>query len=193
MSAEISARPSGDHESDRVPERAEGPGAISATGVCFERIVRGSTPLLPESLRHCYADGVANPDHLSVLLEGVEQWNTWRRAHPRVVPDLIEADLLKADLAGGNQRSANLYRANLRGSNLVGANLQGVNLRDATLTGAVVGSTIFGNTNLTGAQGLDTCRHSGPSVIDFQTLAISGPLPLVFLRGCGLPDSLIEY
>jgi hypothetical protein len=56
-----------------------------------------------------------------------------------------------------------------------------------------VGSTIFGNTNLTGAQGLDTCRHSGPSVIDFQTLAISGPLPLVFLRGCGLPDSLIEY
>jgi hypothetical protein len=30
-------------------------------------------------------------------------------------------------------------------------------------------------------------------VIDFQTLAISGPLPLVFLRGCGLPDSLIEY
>jgi hypothetical protein len=33
----------------------------------------------------------------------------------------------------------------------------------------------------------------GPSVIDFATLETSGPLPVAFLRGVGLPDRLIEY
>jgi len=32
-----------------------------------------------------------------------------------------------------------------------------------------------------------------PSVIDHQTIAKSWPVPLVFLRGCGLPETLIEY
>jgi hypothetical protein len=31
------------------------------------------------------------------------------------------------------------------------------------------------------------------STIDHRTLARSGPLPLVFLRGCGLPETLIDY
>jgi hypothetical protein len=53
--------------------------------------------------------------------------------------------------------------------------------------------TVFGNTNLTAVQGLGTCRHDGPSILDPRTLAKSGPLPLAFLRGCGVPDSLIEY
>ena len=35
--------------------------------------------------------------------------------------------------------------------------------------------------------------HRGPSPIDIRTLQRSGPLPLVFLRGVGLPDTLIEY
>jgi hypothetical protein len=33
----------------------------------------------------------------------------------------------------------------------------------------------------------------GPSVIDHRTLQKSGPLPLAFLRGVGLPDNLIDY
>ena len=52
---------------------------------------------------------------------------------------------------------------------------------------------MFGNTNLSGAGGLDVCDHIGPSVVDFATLSLSGRLPLPFLRGCGLPDRLIEY
>jgi len=35
--------------------------------------------------------------------------------------------------------------------------------------------------------------HYGPSGIDHRTLQKSGPLPLVFLRGVGLPDNMIEY
>jgi hypothetical protein len=41
--------------------------------------------------------------------------------------------------------------------------------------------------------GLETCQHVGPSIVDYRTLQKSGPLPLSFLRGVGLPDNLIDY
>jgi len=53
--------------------------------------------------------------------------------------------------------------------------------------------TVFGDTNLTAVQGLETCVHLGPSILDHHTLVCSGPLPLAFLRGCGLPEALIDY
>lgn len=37
------------------------------------------------------------------------------------------------------------------------------------------------------------CDHLGPSLLDFGTLSKSWPLPLPFLRGCGLPDIVIDY
>jgi len=40
---------------------------------------------------------------------------------------------------------------------------------------------------------LESAVHAGRSVIDIRTLAKSSNLPLSFLRGCGLPDVLIEY
>jgi TIR domain len=40
---------------------------------------------------------------------------------------------------------------------------------------------------------LETCRHLAPSIIDHRTLERSGHLPLVFLRGVGLPDKFIDY
>jgi TIR domain len=40
---------------------------------------------------------------------------------------------------------------------------------------------------------LEKCDHEGPSIVDHRTLQKSGPLPLSFLRGVGLPDNLIEY
>lgn len=137
---------------------------------------------------------MANPGDVARLLHGgVDEWNSWRRQNPGVVPNLAKADLLKADLAGADGTGANLYRANLRNANLLGANLQGVNLREADLTGAQIGFTVFGNANLAGTTGLHACQHFGPSTIDHQTLAKSWPVPIVFLRGCGLPETLIEY
>jgi hypothetical protein len=53
--------------------------------------------------------------------------------------------------------------------------------------------TIFSLTKLTSAVGLETCIHSGPSIIDFKTLEASPSLPLAFLRGVGLPDTVIDY
>jgi hypothetical protein len=46
---------------------------------------------------------------------------------------------------------------------------------------------------LSTCKNLETIRHHGPSTIDIRTLQRSGPLPLAFLRGVGLPDTLIEY
>ena len=112
--------------------------------------------------------------------------------------DLGGADLTGADLAGANLRGArlsgaNLAEANLRGARLGGANLVGASLYGADLTGTVLHVTAFGSTLLTNVKGLDHCRHGGPSIIDFLTLEKSGPLPVQFLRGVGLPDRLIDY
>jgi hypothetical protein len=137
---------------------------------------------------------MADPEHVTLLLErGVVEWNSWRHANTGIVPDLIDASLYRADLAGDGATGVNLYKANLRDANLIGANLQGANLRDANLLGAKLGFTVLGNVNLTGARGLASCQHLGPSTIDYQTVAKSWPLPISFLRGCGLPDSLIDY
>jgi hypothetical protein len=69
------------------------------------------------------------------------------------------------------------------GQYLIGANLHKAQLFE----------TVLADVNLSGITGLETCGHRGPSMIDFRTLQQSGTLPLVYLRGVGLPDSLIEY
>ncbi|HWO93805.1 MAG TPA: toll/interleukin-1 receptor domain-containing protein, partial [Dehalococcoidia bacterium] len=125
--------------------------------------------------------------------------------------DLREANLVTADLSGANLiggslggaalRGANLMDANLigenlRGADLIEANLIGANLIDANLSGAdlhnAMFGTVLGRCSLRSVKGLETCQHLFPSFLDFHTLASSGPLPLPFLRGCGLPDRLIE-
>lgn len=132
-------------------------------------------------------------------------------------------DLTRTNLHGANLKSANLHGANLHGAdlratnltqavlthsiltevNLSGANLDRAilfraslaraNLSGADMRGAFFLDTRFGATSLFNCQSLETCEHFGPSSIDFRTLQRSGPLPKAFLRGCGLPDVLIEY
>jgi hypothetical protein len=53
--------------------------------------------------------------------------------------------------------------------------------------------TIFGGIDLSSAKGLETAKHSGPSVIDINTLYHSrGITPEVFLRGAGVPEEFIK-
>jgi hypothetical protein len=88
--------------------------------------------------------------------------------------------------------AANLSKADLRSATLPNANYP-ADLTDADLTGVHLGETVLANLDLSRTKGLDSCVHQGPSIIDHRTLQRSGQLPLSFLRGCGLPDSLIEY
>src|SRR5262249_31534814 len=99
---------------------------------------------------------------------------------------------------GANLDGASLYGVTFAGANLASASfvlatLVQAKLGRANLDGAALFETIFGNTDLSDANGLETCRHMGPSTLDHRTLAKSGRLPLAFLRGCGLPDTLINY
>ena len=112
--------------------------------------------------------------------------------------NLHGANLTGANLSGANLTGAKLSRARLSGAwllkaNLGGANLTGANLTGANLDGAECAETIWSDVDLSTTVGLDSIVHSGPSTIDFRTLQRSGPLPLVFLRGCGLPENLIQY
>src|SRR5262249_55049042 len=136
------------------------------------------------------------------LYEANLVWAKLRGAH------LNDAALDGADLDGANVDGANLDEANLDAVNLLGAELNGAilrgaylgyanlnaaNLNGADLTQAGLVHTVLGATTLSEVKGLDQCRHEGPSIIDFQTLKNSGPLPLAFLRGVGLPDRLIDH
>jgi len=112
--------------------------------------------------------------------------------------NLFLANLSRADLSGAHLFKAVLFEADLTGAKLNGAGLYGANLigakiAGADLRGALLLQTAFGNITLSEVKGLDQCTHGGPSIIDFQTLKNSGPLPIAFLRGVGLPDRVIEY
>jgi len=157
---------------------------------------------------------MANPEHVAILRQGVETWNEWRRRnrHLNIVPDLAGANLsntplFDAALNGAILDGADFTRAGLIGANLRGAKLRGAklaqchfptaNLCNADLTGAdltraLFGATILGETILRDTVGLKTCLHHGRSILDFATVVLSGGLPEAFLRGCGLPEVLIE-
>lgn len=127
---------------------------------------------------------------------------------------LSEADLTKTNLNGADLFGANLHGAILRNANLEQADLSATNLRDANLKGATliranlslstldgadfnqvtVGGTTFGDVDLSNVRGLDTVIHQGPSTIGIDVIYRSkGKIPEVFLRGAGIPDTLIAY
>lgn len=112
--------------------------------------------------------------------------------------NLSRADLTKADLGDANLAAAELTAAILTDAILPDAILPATNLyvarlSEADLTHTHWYNTIFANTDLSDAIGLDTCHHDGPSFMDYRTLRENPNLPLVFLRGVGLPDGLIDY
>jgi uncharacterized protein YjbI with pentapeptide repeats len=158
---------------------------------------------------------VADEDHLARLRNSIPKWNYWRSGSEQV-PDLSDADLHNLDLHmailnGANLSGADLSGANIKmlsGTDLSSTNLSGADLSEADLSFAHLNQTDLSKTNLSDAAfwetvladidltsviGLETCRHTGPSIVDFRTLAKSHPLPLEFLRGVGLPDNLIDY
>jgi uncharacterized protein YjbI with pentapeptide repeats len=171
---------------------------------------------------------MANPEHLQILQQGVEAWNTWRRVNESIKPNLAEALLWlpnksPVDFTGANFTGANLVRTrsgpfntftladftdanlcqadfamtDLTGANFTRAHLERTDFTETYLTMADLSevyliNTIFGDTDLTDVKGLETCQHDGRSTLDHRTLTKSGPLPLAFLRGCGLNDWEIE-
>jgi hypothetical protein len=131
---------------------------------------------------------------------------------------LIEADLSGANLSGANLSGANLSGANLSEANLSGADLNGASLVEADLSGADLSeanlsgaslnkavlkktkisqakldTTVFAALDLSTVIGLDRVEHLAPSTIGIDTLFLSqGKISKIFLRGCGIPDTVIK-
>jgi uncharacterized protein YjbI with pentapeptide repeats len=112
--------------------------------------------------------------------------------------DLSETDLRAANLSGATLYGANLTLAFLAGANLSkadlsNANLTGANLEETNLSEAELGWTVFGENDLRKVKGLLTIKHIISSTIGIDTLVMSkGQIPEAFLRGAGVPESIIE-
>ena len=158
------------------------------------------------SWRH--EESTKNPDFTdadlsNMNLDDINLEGAWlRRADLRqtrlTVARLIAVDFEGADLNGAvldhsDFWSANFRNANLKNASLIFSKLHSVFMQNTDLTGAQFAETIFADLNLTHVVNLTTCRHISPSSIDHRTLQRSWSLPLVFLRGIGLPDTLIDY
>src|SRR4029450_1742741 len=83
----------------------------------------------------------ANNEHLTILKQGVDVWNQWRKDNINVKPALTfaklhEADLNRADLQDADLRRANLTLANLTEADVRGADLRGADLSSTHLRGA---------------------------------------------------------
>lgn len=108
--------------------------------------------------------------------------------------NLSDSSLHEASLREVNLLSAKLCRADLRGAILSWTNLDQADLTGANFAQANLGGTILGNVNLSNVLGLDSVIHQGSSTLGIDTLIKSkGKIPESFLRGCGVPDSFIEY
>jgi uncharacterized protein YjbI with pentapeptide repeats len=83
---------------------------------------------------------MANQEHLALLHQSIATWNTWRKEHQDIQPDLSEADLSYADLHSADLSYADLNHANLSNADLRGAVLSGVILRSANLRSADLSS-----------------------------------------------------
>jgi len=164
---------------------------------------------------------MANPEHFKILNQGVEAWNKWR-SEENWVADLSGLDLSRRDLSGFDFCSAtlhrvtftgaNLRRAKFRQSRLLDSNFTAANLSECDFTFAALdhvkfvgcdltsanffkgemGYTIFAFTSFKETVGLKTCRHLAPTSIDLDTLCRSEHLPEEFVRGCGLPEGMLD-
>lgn len=117
--------------------------------------------------------------------------------------DLSYADLSNSNLVEANLTNARLFHTNLSFADLTGARLfraalywtlfNGSSLEKVNFVEAEILEAIFVDVDLSRSVGLEFCSYQGPSFIDYATLQKSDSLPLPFLRGIGLPESVIEY
>jgi len=72
--------------------------------------------------------------------------------------------------------------------------LDGTNLVNVDGNAVVLGRTMLANLDLSATRGFEYVYHELPSTLGIDTvLASKGKIPESFLRGCGVPKTLIEY
>jgi uncharacterized protein YjbI with pentapeptide repeats len=110
----------------------------------------------------------------------------------------LETSFDQADLSYALLRHANLSGSSFDHTDLSHANLYGTilsygHLHETRFAHARMGWTILCHLDLRNAQGLETIEHVAPSEISVSTLfRAPHSLPDTFLRGIGIPSSLLE-
>ena len=107
--------------------------------------------------------------------------------------DLSGANLTHAYMGGANLSHAILSDAVLATANINSVNFSGARLDGADLGEATVWNTSFINIDLSRTRGLSTCKHWGPSFLDYYSLQRAPNLPREFTKGCGLPEIYVDY
>ena len=101
---------------------------------------------------------MADEEHLSILNQGVEVWNSWRADNPHITPDLSKTDLKGENLSGINLERADLHAADLSAKEIEISNqgrtkclptiLTGANLSFAKLSRANLGRALLAGADL---------------------------------------------
>ena len=127
---------------------------------------------------------MANQEHFEILKQGVGTWNTWRKEHPEIFPDLIGADLGRITLDGADLQKAKLSRIRFPKGRLLGADL-----RWADLTEAYLQEPFFVGGKLQGANFSEADLHQESSLsllfISFSSSLKIHPMLKVFLNKPG--------
>ena len=104
---------------------------------------------------------MASQEHLNILKQGVDAWNTWRETNPNVEPDLSGADFCEPIFSNSNIEDGDFgadfsgvdfSRAYLHDASLLAANLAQANLEEADLCGADLSHADLTKADLTRAK-----------------------------------------
>lgn len=118
--------------------------------------------------------------------------------------ELTGASLRGSDCSGADFTDSALYGADLfrtrldlacfKEAHMLNTNFGAASLCRANFSGAQIGSTIFANNDFSQALGLEQVTHIAASFMSIDTLYKShGKIPDAFLRGCGIPEDVIEH
>jgi Uncharacterized low-complexity proteins len=146
---------------------------------------------------------LTNVDLNSMNLKGADLSNVDLSGSDLSRSSLTEADFTNSSLCGAALTKCDLTFADLTGVDLTDADLQGADLTAATLRAATLSGanfnassfrqTVLANVDLSEARGLEEVCHKGPSIVGVDVIYRSGgQISAAFLRGAGVPDSLIE-
>ena len=94
---------------------------------------------------------MANSEHVKIIKQGVDAWNSWRERNEGSTPDLAWANLIGLNLEGVNFSDVNLKLAFCRTTNFSNADLRGSNLYGTNFQDSRLESAQMQNTNLEGA------------------------------------------
>jgi uncharacterized protein YjbI with pentapeptide repeats len=106
---------------------------------------------------------------------------------------LSGTDMRACQIMDANFCHADLRRARFDTASILGANFWSARLERSSFRNAELAGCIFAHTDLSSTRDLESCDYRFANSIDYETLKVSGALPVPFLRGCDLPDVFIDY